>query len=161
MKQRLRWMLPMIWMMIVTSPGRARKWTDSTGGHSLEAEIVEVKDGNVRLKKGDGKSIDIALAKLSEADRNYAISWQTRQVQRRAIAMVRRLKGHWAFDEKRQERPLVLIDILPTARTDLVATPLTVSYPNEGIRGNPCSNPVVSSRLCPGSSVPPTATWPT
>jgi hypothetical protein len=103
----------MISMVIAPSPGWAREWTDSTGRHSVDAEIVEVKDGNVRLKKGGGTSIDVPLTKLSEADRNYAISWQTRQVQLRAIAMVRRLKGHWAFDNKGQERSLVLIDINP------------------------------------------------
>ena len=38
-------------LLIGTSPASARKWTDGTGQFSVEAELVEVKDGNVRLKR--------------------------------------------------------------------------------------------------------------
>ena len=52
----------------------ARKWTDSTGKHAIEAELVESKDGNVRLKKEDGRLINIPLGHLSDADQNYVRS---------------------------------------------------------------------------------------
>lgn len=49
----------------------ARRWTDSTGRFSIEAELVEVKDGNVRLRRHDGTILSLPSEKLSEADRRY------------------------------------------------------------------------------------------
>ncbi len=48
-----------------------RKWTDSTGKFTTEAGFVDFKDGQVQLKKKDGKTITIPIEKLSEVDRNY------------------------------------------------------------------------------------------
>ena len=44
---------------------QARKWTDVTGKFSVEAQFVELKDGQVRLRKTDGQEITVALEKLS------------------------------------------------------------------------------------------------
>jgi len=49
----------------------ARKWTDATGEHTVDAEFVELKDGIVRLKTGNGKIIGVPLEKLSAVDREY------------------------------------------------------------------------------------------
>ena len=49
----------------------ARKWTDSTGKYTVEAEFIECKDGNVRLKKTDGRIISFALEKLSDVDQEH------------------------------------------------------------------------------------------
>lgn len=49
----------------------ARKWTDATGKHTVEAEFVESRDGAVRLKKGNGQIISLPLEKLSDADQEY------------------------------------------------------------------------------------------
>lgn len=46
-----------------------RTWTDSTGTHKVEAAFVDIKDGQVRLKKKDGNILTIALDKLSDGDR--------------------------------------------------------------------------------------------
>ena len=48
-----------------------RIWNDATGAFSLEAEFVKVEDGNVTLKKTDGKTITIPLDKLSQEDRDF------------------------------------------------------------------------------------------
>ena len=46
-----------------------RTWTDASGTFTVEAELVERKDGKVTLKKSDGETIDVPIDKLSEADR--------------------------------------------------------------------------------------------
>lgn len=58
---------------VILSDVRAapRKWTDATGQFSVEADFVEVKNGEVHLKKTDGSVIAVPVAKLSEADRSY------------------------------------------------------------------------------------------
>ena len=48
-----------------------RTWTDSSGKYTVEAEFVDFEDGQVRLKKRDGKVIPIALKRLSVADRKH------------------------------------------------------------------------------------------
>ena len=64
-------MLPILLLLLAVSPALARKWTDTTGHFSVEAELVEVKDGKANLKKTDGTLIAVPLAKLSKADRDY------------------------------------------------------------------------------------------
>jgi uncharacterized protein (TIGR03067 family) len=60
-------MLPLISATAAT----ARKWTDASGQFSVEAEFVEIKNGEVFLKKADGVVISVPVSKLSEADRSY------------------------------------------------------------------------------------------
>ncbi|MBA4019703.1 MAG: hypothetical protein C0483_21270 [Pirellula sp.] len=48
-----------------------RQWKDASGQFSVSAELVEVKNGEVHLKKADGEVIVVAASKLSESDRNY------------------------------------------------------------------------------------------
>jgi uncharacterized protein (TIGR03067 family) len=48
-----------------------RKWTDTSGQFSVDAEFVEIKAGEVFLKKADGEVIGVPVAKLSESDRSY------------------------------------------------------------------------------------------
>jgi hypothetical protein len=50
----------------------ARPWTDSTGKRTIEAEFVSLADGKVTLKKPDGKTVSMALDKLSAADQKLA-----------------------------------------------------------------------------------------
>lgn len=51
-----------------------RTWTDSTGTHTVEAQLVDVKDGKVHLKKIDGTVAVVPLEKLSEADQRFVRS---------------------------------------------------------------------------------------
>ena len=49
----------------------SRRWTDGTGRFSVEASLVDVKEGAVRLRKTDGTIIQVPLAKLSLADSKF------------------------------------------------------------------------------------------
>ena len=48
--------------------GGLRTWTDASGTRKVEASLVDSADGTVRLKKPDGKVVEIPLEKLSAAD---------------------------------------------------------------------------------------------
>lgn len=58
-------------LAVSTSMAFARKWTDSTGKYTVEAEFVELKDGKVRLRKGDDSVVTLPIERLSEADQEY------------------------------------------------------------------------------------------
>ncbi len=51
--------------------GTAREWKDQTGKYSVEAQFVELKDGEVHIRKDDGKVIVVPLEKLCLADQRY------------------------------------------------------------------------------------------
>ncbi|MAT72171.1 MAG: hypothetical protein CMJ58_21905 [Planctomycetaceae bacterium] len=51
--------------------GEMRTWTDKTGKFKIEAEFLEVLDGNVQLKRADGQTISVPLTKLSKADQTH------------------------------------------------------------------------------------------
>ena len=54
------------------TPGEfGRKWTDATGSHTVEAEMVDSTGGTVRLKTKNGQIISLSLEKLSDADQRY------------------------------------------------------------------------------------------
>jgi hypothetical protein len=63
----------------------AREWTDSTGAFRVEAELVDHKDGVVRLRKTDGSIISVPLAKLSKADQNYLLKPDSSSAQAREV----------------------------------------------------------------------------
>jgi WD40 repeat protein len=48
-----------------------RIWTDGTGKYSVEAELVEVEDGQVHLRKAGGQVIIVPLERLSAADQEH------------------------------------------------------------------------------------------
>src|SRR4051794_15690381 len=48
-----------------------RTWTDSTGKFKIEASYAGQDDTGVKLKKPDGKTIQLALDKLSPQDQQY------------------------------------------------------------------------------------------
>ncbi len=45
-----------------------RTWTDASGKHQIEAELLGFRDGLVHLKKPDGTVLNIALDKLCPSD---------------------------------------------------------------------------------------------
>lgn len=45
-----------------------RTWSDSSGKFTIEAALVEVRDGQASLRRADGQTIRIPLARLSAAD---------------------------------------------------------------------------------------------
>ena len=58
-------------LLCLGSLGAARTWTDDSGQHHVDGEFVSVSAGLVTLKTDDGKTIQIALEKLSKADQDF------------------------------------------------------------------------------------------
>jgi hypothetical protein len=52
---------------------RLRTWTDVTGEFRIEAEFVRIRGDEVVLRRADKKEMTLPLAKLSPADREYAL----------------------------------------------------------------------------------------
>ena len=48
-----------------------REWSDLTGKHKIKGRLVEVRDGVVYLKTSEGKSVNVPLTRLSEADQDF------------------------------------------------------------------------------------------
>lgn len=48
-----------------------RKWHDTTGRYAIDAELVDCNDSSIKLSRKDGKIIEVNLAKLCDADRDY------------------------------------------------------------------------------------------
>jgi hypothetical protein len=48
-----------------------RTWNDTTGVFSLEAQFAGVENGNVKLKKTNGKMVSVPLDRLSKEDQDY------------------------------------------------------------------------------------------
>ena len=64
-------LLVVVVVSLLALPAAARQWTARAGGFSVEAELVDVKDGNAVLKKTDGTQISVPLTKLSLSDVQY------------------------------------------------------------------------------------------
>ncbi len=48
-----------------------RRWSDATGKYSVEATFVELRDGNVRIRRKSGRVISVPIDRLSKADQRY------------------------------------------------------------------------------------------
>ncbi len=48
-----------------------RTWSDSTGSFEIEAALVDSHDGKVTLLRRDGRTVDVPLKRLCEADQAY------------------------------------------------------------------------------------------
>lgn len=55
-------------------PATARTWTDNTGKFTIEAELEELRDDRVVLKRTDGTRITVPLERLSTTDRRHLAS---------------------------------------------------------------------------------------
>lgn len=53
-----------------------RTWTDASGTFQIEAQLLSVDTGVVKLKARTGKVIDVPIARLSQADRDFINSSQ-------------------------------------------------------------------------------------
>ena len=77
----MRSLIAAVLVLTVCAPvSFARQWTDSTGKFTIEAEFVEFKDGEVRLKKASGSIITIPVEKLSEADQKFVREVKSQQL---------------------------------------------------------------------------------
>jgi N-acyl-D-amino-acid deacylase len=69
---KAHWTLISLLLLAVCPPELlAKKWTDATGQHTVEAEFVELQDGKVRLRKADGTLMALPLERLSQADQRW------------------------------------------------------------------------------------------
>ena len=58
-------------VVLGTADAPTRKWTDSTGQFTVEADMVDVRDGTVHLRIADGRIITVPLRELSPADQEF------------------------------------------------------------------------------------------
>ncbi|QDT69391.1 hypothetical protein MalM25_23280 [Planctomycetes bacterium MalM25] len=59
-------------LALTASPAEARKWTDTTGAYTIEAELIGFDDDHVILQRdADSELGSVPLEKLSETDRNF------------------------------------------------------------------------------------------
>jgi hypothetical protein len=68
---RLLAVLAVLVLIGSVSLAATRTWKSSNGQFSIKAELLDYKDGKAQLKKSDGTIIDVPLASLCEADRQY------------------------------------------------------------------------------------------
>jgi len=54
-----------------TSDAGPRTWTDNTGEFTIEATLLGFKDGQVSLKRSDGRVVTLPLERLSQADQEF------------------------------------------------------------------------------------------
>lgn len=73
-------------VMAMAVPAAARKWTSKDGRFSTEAELIEVADGKVTLKKESGDTITVPLDRLSMADRRYVASMKNKLAEKNKAA---------------------------------------------------------------------------
>lgn len=52
--------------------GESRTWTSADGKHKVEAELLNVDDQQIRIRKSDGTVVSVPLAKISTSDQEYA-----------------------------------------------------------------------------------------
>ena len=65
----------------IAGEATARKWTDSTGKHTVEAEFVDCRDGKVQLRKEGGAVISVPLEKLSHLDQQHVEQLMAKDVE--------------------------------------------------------------------------------
>lgn len=61
-------------LMVLAPPPASlvgRTWIDKTGQHKVDADLVAVKNGQVQLRRRDGRLFSVAVTKLSDADRLF------------------------------------------------------------------------------------------
>ena len=69
-----RWMLMLGAAALVSAcrtQADGREWRDNTGKHRIEAELVEVEEGQVVLRRPDGRLVKLPLARLSQSDQDF------------------------------------------------------------------------------------------
>ena len=74
-----------------------RIWTSADGKFTIEAELVEVLDDAVRLRKSTGSVITVPFAKLSDADRAHARRLQVQRFELPGVMWVGVPKNGFAW----------------------------------------------------------------
>jgi hypothetical protein len=63
---------------------QSREWSDNTGRFRIQAELVEVAEDGVTLRRTDGSTVKVPLDRLSEADQRHIRERGARPVPRQA-----------------------------------------------------------------------------
>jgi hypothetical protein len=78
-------LLASILIALLVSPATlARKWTDSTGRYSIDANLIAFNDKTVVLQRGDHELGQVPLEKLSQADRDYLKTKEAQETVKKA-----------------------------------------------------------------------------
>jgi len=66
--------------LLAADVGEFRVWKDQTGVYSVEAVLLEFDETTVLLRKKDGSTVRVPIARLSPADREYlrSLGWKPR-----------------------------------------------------------------------------------
>lgn len=86
-----------------TAVAELRTFTD-VEGRALQAEITAVTDDVVKLKLRSGKAAEVPLARLSDADKLFAISWKEQNA-----AKAEEMAAAEAAEKRAREIPLKLV----------------------------------------------------
>ena len=65
-------MLVFLWIAPGAGAAGMRTWTDATGKHKVEAELIDFSGEEITLRNADGKTKTLGLDSLSVADRAVA-----------------------------------------------------------------------------------------
>ena len=71
LQHRLVLSVVIVTCLLSLRPVLAREWTDNSGTHEVEAELVKLDGDTVYLKKTDGAVTKVPLSKLCEDDRKF------------------------------------------------------------------------------------------
>ena len=63
--------LPALIALGLTAGACARTWTDAQSGREIEADLIGLDGETVSLKRSDGKTFELPLARLSAADQEF------------------------------------------------------------------------------------------
>ncbi len=70
MKMKLRFLLAGL-TLCTAATLQARTWTEAQSGRTLEGEFVKVQDSAVIVRTANGSTVQLPLARLSEADQTF------------------------------------------------------------------------------------------
>jgi uncharacterized protein (TIGR03067 family) len=91
-------------MAFLMTQATARTWTSSDGKYKVEAELVAHDDRAVTLKKTDGTTISVPLARLSQADRDHLAKLGKGKPTDLPKAIVGTWLGKFDIDEEKMRR---------------------------------------------------------
>jgi thiol-disulfide isomerase/thioredoxin len=111
MKSSIRWAgiaaTAVILVVAVRAAAEVRTWTDSTGKHKTEAELIDATRDEVRLRRTDGQEITVALKRLSRADQAFVKKYLARESATEAESasdVVREIAERFYGDLRTKER---------------------------------------------------------
>jgi hypothetical protein len=110
---------PLLVCLIASCPvcrAEPRTWTDTTGKHTIQAELVGFDGSTVTLKKIDGRIIEVKNETLSQEDRAYILAHPLTGIGYHAVSLADALPG---MREGTPRPPvtdgILVVDVFPTS----------------------------------------------